>query len=70
MKKLTDTNEPQMLANYLHELSSLFHKYYAHNRVIQENLELTKSRLVLISAIQIVIQNGLKILGISQPEKM
>ncbi len=70
VKKLIDTNEPQMLANYLHELSSLFHKYYAHNRVIQENLELTKSRLVLISAIQIVIQNGLKILGISQPEKM
>ena len=70
IKKLLDLNEPQMLANYLHELSSLFHKYYAHNRIIQENLELTKDRIVLIKAIQIVIKNGLGILGISSPNKM
>ena len=59
-----------MLANYLYELSSLFHKYYAHNRIIQENMELTKDRIVLIKAIKIVIKNGLKILGISSPDKM
>ena len=70
IKKLLDSNEPQMLANYLYELSALFHKYYAHNRIIQENMELTKARIVLIKAIQIVIKNGLKILGISSPDKM
>jgi len=70
IKKLLESNEPQMLANYLHELSSLFHKYYAHNRIIQDNMELTNARIVLIKAIQIVIKNGLKILGISSPDKM
>ena len=70
IKKLTDTNEPQMLANYLYELSSMFHKYYAHNRIIQENMELTQDRIVLIKAIQIVIKNGLSVLGIMTPDRM
>ena len=70
IQKLLETNEPQMLSNYLYELSSLFHKYYAHNKIIQENMELTKDRIVLIKSIQIVIKNGLKILGISSPDRM
>ena len=48
----------------------MLHKYYAHNRIIQDNMELTNARIVLIKAIQIVIKNGLKILGISSPDKM
>ena len=68
--KLIHTNEPQMLANYLYELASMFHKYYAHNKIIQENMELTQDRIVLIKAIQIVVKNGLKILGISSPDRM
>ena len=28
--------EPQILANYLLELSSMFHKYYAKNRIIND----------------------------------
>ena len=58
------------IANYLHDLASLFHKYYAHNRIITENVELSKARLVLIKATKIVIKNGLNILGISSPESM
>ena len=68
--KLTEVNEPQLITNYLFELASLFHKYYAHNRIINENMELTSSRLVLIKAIQIVLKNGLTILGISHPDRM
>mgnify|MGYP001423616546 CR=1 FL=1 len=59
-----------MLANYLHELASLFHKYYSHNRILNNNEELSNARLVLIFAVQTVIKNGLNILGISQPNKM
>jgi len=68
--KLIEVNEPQLITNYLFELASLFHKYYAHNRIISENMELTSSRLVLIKAIQIVLKNGLTILGISHPDRM
>jgi len=70
IRKLINTHEPQMLANYLHELASLFHKYYAHNRILNDNKELSNARLVLIFAIQTVIKNGLNILGITQPNKM
>ena len=48
----------------------MFHKYYAKNRIINENLELSKARIILIEAIRITINNGLDILGISSPEKM
>tara|TARA_B100000029_G_C17595434_1_gene963946 strand:+ start:1013 stop:2620 length:1608 start_codon:yes stop_codon:yes gene_type:complete len=68
--KIANSLEPQLLANYLHELASLFHKYYAHNRIILDNQELCYARIVLIKSIKIVIFNGLKILGISCPEKM
>ena len=33
-------------------------------------MELTQDRIVLIKAIQIVVKNGLKILGISSPDRM
>ena len=68
--KLIDLNEPQILANYLFDLASLFHKYYAKNRIITDNLELSSARIVLIKAIQIVLKNGLEILGISHPNRM
>ncbi len=59
-----------MLSNYLHDLAALFHKYYANNRILNENKELLNARLVLVFAIQIVIKNGLTILGISKPDRM
>ena len=68
--RFLDVHEPQILANYLHELATLFHKYYANKRIIHENLELSNARLVLIKAVRIIIRNGLRILGISYPDKM
>ena len=68
--KISKDMEPQILATYLLELASMFHKYYAKNRVINDNEELSKSRLVFIQSISIVIKNSLKILGISAPKKM
>ena len=70
VKKTLITHEPQMLSNYLHDLAALFHKYYANNRILNENKELLNARLVLVFAIQIVIKNGLTILGISKPDRM
>tara|TARA_Y100001970_G_scaffold293882_1_gene444225 strand:- start:11638 stop:13257 length:1620 start_codon:yes stop_codon:yes gene_type:complete len=68
--KSAELKEPQLLCNYLFDLSSMFHKYYAKNRIINENLELSKARIILIEAIRITINNGLDILGISSPKKM
>jgi len=68
--KLGKLLEPQILANYLQNLSSLFHKFYAQNKVISDEKNLTNARLILISGIKTVLKNGLTILGVNTPEKM
>jgi len=69
--KLSKNLEPQLLANYLFDLATKFHKYYATCRIINDNNdELSNSRLYLIKAIKITLSNGLNILGISSPERM
>jgi len=62
--------EPQSVANFLHELAIIFHRYYAQEKVVTENIELTAARLILVEATRIVFLNGLTILGISAPERM
>ena len=62
--------EPQNIANYLQELASRFHKFYSHCRVLTDDVEKSKSRMALIKAVKIVLQNGLTILGITSPERM
>ena len=69
--KSSDTLEPQNISNYLAELSSIFHSYYAKERVVDpDNESLTKARIYLVNSIRIVLRNGLSVLGISAPEKM
>jgi len=62
--------EPQNIANYLQELAAKFHKFYSQCRVITENKELSNARLALVCTVKVVLTNGLKVLGISAPEKM
>ena len=62
--------EPQSIANYLHDLAGKFHRYYAKERVVTKDAKKTAARLVLVKALQIVLYNGLQILGIHAPERM
>jgi arginyl-tRNA synthetase len=62
--------EPHRITFYLNELAGLFHSYYNKNKVISDDQRLTAARLFLTGAIKIVLQNALKILGVSAPEKM
>jgi len=62
--------EPYRLADYLRELAAAFHKFYAHHRVVGDDPKLTDARLVLVEAARITLQNGLRLLGITQPESM
>jgi arginyl-tRNA synthetase len=63
-------HEPHRITFYIQELAGMFHPYYHKHRVISEDLELTKARLALCQAIQIVLKHGLKILGVKAPERM
>ncbi|MBT3518214.1 MAG: arginine--tRNA ligase [Candidatus Marinimicrobia bacterium] len=62
--------EPQIVANYLQELATRFHKFYSHCHVITDDLDLSKARLALITSVNMILLNGLNILGISAPERM
>ena len=62
--------EPQTIANYLQELSALFHRFYNQCRVMTDDNEVTMSRIALIYATKTILANGFKILGISAPERM
>lgn len=77
--------EPHRVTYYLQQLAALLHTFYNKHRVLppeldQENKESaptevltvnrTAARLVLMGAVQQVLQNGLNVLGISAPEHM
>ena len=62
--------EPHLIANYVYELATLFHSYYAKEKMITEDELATSERMNLIVAIQIVIQNALDLLGIIPREEM
>ena len=62
--------EPQGIANYLQSLASAFHKFYVDCRVITKDKKISQARLALISATQVVLRNGLNILGITAPKRM
>tara|TARA_Y100001968_G_C19037046_1_gene562603 strand:- start:91 stop:669 length:579 start_codon:yes stop_codon:yes gene_type:complete len=69
-KQTLSTLEPQNISNYLQNLATSFHKYYATERIVTEDKEKTSARLLLVLALKIVFYNGLSILGLNAPEKM
>lgn len=69
-KNAVIAHEPHRITFYLQEIASMFHPYYHKHRVVSDDLEITKARLALCKAIQIVLKHGLKILGVKAPERM
>jgi len=65
------TIEPQRICNFLFNLSRRFSVFYEKVPVLnEENLDIKKSRLLLVSSVAQIIKNGLGLLGIDTVEKM
>jgi arginyl-tRNA synthetase len=64
------TLEPHRLTFYLNDLAALLHSYYNKNKVLSEDQAMSEARLYLVASVQIVLQNVLKLLGVSTPERM
>ncbi len=64
------TYAPHRIAGYLLKLAGIFHDFYNKHRVITKNKDLTVARLLIVTSTRIVLANGLRLLGISAPEKM
>jgi arginyl-tRNA synthetase len=61
---------PHTLVHYLRDLANDFHTYYSAHQFIVEDAGARDARLDLARAAQIVIANGLKLLGVSAPDTM
>jgi arginyl-tRNA synthetase len=69
--------EPNFIATYLLKLSGAFNKFYQRkdqdgriDKIISDNADLTAARIALVKAVQIVIKDGLNLLGLKAPEEM
>jgi arginyl-tRNA synthetase len=76
LESICKSFEAHRLTYFLTDLAANFHRYFnlgikdGSNRIITDNISLTKARLALVAGVRIVIKNGLNLLGVSAPEKM
>ena len=73
LKHAAEAREPQELARYLLDLATAFHAYVsdsARHRVLSDDLDLSRARLALVSAVRTTLGSGLEVLGIQAPERM
>ena len=76
VKLSSDKYEPHRIPFYLYELSTLFHSYWSKGneneeyKFIKNNDIKNENILAIITLINIVLKNGMKILNVSLPEKM
>jgi arginyl-tRNA synthetase len=59
---------PHYVCTYLYELAQTFNRFYEHNRVVGDDREAVRARLVGLYAD--VLKDGLELLGITAPERM
>lgn len=62
---------PSILCNYLLDLAKAFNGFYHKHCVLgAKDSDLKSARVALVRSVQIVLRNGLNLLGIEAPEKM
>jgi arginyl-tRNA synthetase len=62
--------EPHHLPHYAQELATAFHAFYKQCRVVTDEEALTRARMKLVNAAQIVLARTLGLMGMSAPERM
>ncbi|HUD09017.1 MAG TPA: arginine--tRNA ligase [Candidatus Saccharimonadales bacterium] len=71
IEEISRNFEVHHLSKYATDLADKFHSFYNDCKVIDEtNPELTAARLELVKAVQIVLAEVLRLMGISAPDKM
>jgi len=69
-----ELREVHRIARYLEDLASTFHRFYEVCRVLPRGDEpsepLHAARLLLVQATRVTLANGLRLLGVSAPDRM
>ncbi len=69
VKRSFEQNEPSVIAKYTIDLAQAFNKYYGNTHILTDDEQLI-NRLALIKAVSIVLEEGLRLLGIRAPKEM
>ena len=71
------SREPHKVAFYLHDLASAFHAHWNKGKELPQlrfiradNIDVTRARLALVSAVGSVLKCGLQVLGVEAPDEM
>jgi arginyl-tRNA synthetase len=70
VEKAAREREPHRVTVFLHELATVVHGWYHRTRTVGEPAQIEQARLLLTRAARIVLANGLRVLGISAPDRM
>jgi len=71
--RAAESREPHHVAYYLRDVAGLWNPYVQdgrRHRVVSQDQGLTAARLALARAVRQVLANGLRLLGLSAPERM
>jgi arginyl-tRNA synthetase len=67
---VAETLETQQLPAYAQSLAQAFHGFYQQCRVISDDAELTRARLLLLEATRVALASTLALMGIGAPDHM
>jgi len=70
IEQVATTLQPHHLPYYAQDLATVFHSFYKQCRVVSDDEALTKARLKLVRATQIVLAKVLHLMGMTAPERM
>jgi arginyl-tRNA synthetase len=70
VEEVVSSLEPHHLAYYAQDLATVFHSFYKQCRVVSQDEALTKARLKLVRASQVVLARVLHLMGMTAPERM
>jgi len=70
VESMAESLEPHQLPYYAMEMATAFHDFYEKCRVLSDDEALTKARLKLIFAAQVVLARALDLMGMSAPDRM
>lgn len=70
LRDVVSKNEPCILARYLVDLAQSYNKFYLVDKIAGEPVPIMTARAMLTEATHIVIEEGLRLLGIAAPKRM
>ena len=70
LNEVISKKEPYILSRYLIKLANEYSSFYSNNKVLDDNDEIRKTRLYLISMVGEILKSGMNLLGIEMPNKM